>query len=81
MLSRRVAHDEPVLVAHDEPVLLELLADVLALDDEMTRGIDLADGGAALAIAILLNNDQPVGAAVAGWVVRVFPISRTGHGR
>ncbi|GHE12063.1 IS110 family transposase [Streptomyces alanosinicus] len=47
-------------VANDEPDLLELLADVLALGDEATWGIDLADGGAALAIAILLNHDQPV---------------------
>jgi hypothetical protein len=52
LLSRRVANDEPEL--------LELLADVLALGDEVTWGIDLADGRAALAIAILLNHDQPV---------------------
>ncbi|WP_406395100.1 IS110 family transposase [Streptomyces sp. NBC_00882] len=52
LLSRRVANDEPEL--------LQLLADVLALGDEVTWGIDLADGGAALAIAILLNYDQPV---------------------
>ncbi|MFC8511745.1 IS110 family transposase [Streptomyces sp. NPDC057257] len=37
-------------VANDEPELLELLA----------HGIDLADGGAALAVAILLNHDQPL---------------------
>ncbi|MFE5026631.1 IS110 family transposase [Streptomyces sp. NPDC056656] len=52
LLSRRVANDEPEL--------LELLTDVLALGDEVTWGIDLADGGAALAIGILLNHDQPV---------------------
>ncbi|MFJ3176780.1 IS110 family transposase [Streptomyces roseus] len=52
LLSRRVANDEPEL--------LELLTDVLALGDAVTWGIDLADGGAALAIAILLNHDQPV---------------------
>ncbi|MEU2718071.1 IS110 family transposase [Streptomyces sp. NPDC007205] len=52
LLSRRVTNDEPEL--------LELLADVLALGDEVTWGIDLADGGAALAIAILLNHNQPV---------------------
>ncbi|MFD5892239.1 IS110 family transposase [Streptomyces sp. NPDC060334] len=52
LLSRRVANDEPEL--------LELLADVLTLGDEVTWGIDLADGGAALAITILLNHDQPV---------------------
>lgn len=52
LLSRRVANDEPEL--------LELLIDVLALGDEVIWGIDLADGGAALAITILLNHDQPV---------------------
>ncbi|MET7696909.1 IS110 family transposase [Streptomyces sp. NPDC005485] len=52
LLSRRVANDEPEF--------LELLAAVLALGDEVTWGIDLADGGAALAIAILLNHDQTV---------------------
>lgn len=52
LLSRRVANDEPEL--------LQLLTDVLALGNEVTWGIDLADGGAALAIAILLNHDQPV---------------------
>ncbi|MGP4053150.1 IS110 family transposase [Streptomyces sp. 2A115] len=52
LLSRRVANDEPEL--------LQLLADVLDLGDEVTWRIDLADGGAALAIAILLNHDQPV---------------------
>ncbi|MES4886362.1 IS110 family transposase [Streptomyces sp. NPDC000349] len=52
LLSRRVANDEPEL--------LELLADVLALGDDVTWGIDLADGGAALAISILTNHAQPV---------------------
>ena len=40
----------PRSVANDEPELLELLADVLALGDEVTWGIDLADGRVALAI-------------------------------
>ncbi|GHH63295.1 transposase [Streptomyces umbrinus] len=52
LLSRRVANDEPTL--------LELLADVLALGDEVAWGIDQADSGAALTIALLLNHDQPV---------------------
>ncbi|SEC36779.1 Transposase IS116/IS110/IS902 family protein [Streptomyces sp. 3213] len=52
LLSRRVANDEPEL--------LQLLADVLALGDEVTWGIDQADGGAALVITILLNHVQPV---------------------
>ncbi|MHB9847669.1 IS110 family transposase [Streptomyces krungchingensis] len=52
LLSRRVANDEPEL--------LELLTDVLALGETVTWGIDLADGGAALASTILLNHDQSV---------------------
>jgi transposase len=52
LLSRRVANDEPEL--------LELLTDVLSLGDEVTWGIDLADGGAALAITILFNHGQQV---------------------
>ncbi|MEU9118238.1 IS110 family transposase [Streptomyces sp. NPDC048483] len=50
LLSRRVANDEAEL--------LKLLADVLALGDEVTWGIDLADGGAALLIDLLLNHGQ-----------------------
>ncbi|WP_406358553.1 IS110 family transposase [Streptomyces sp. NBC_00658] len=52
LLSRRVANDEPEI--------LELLATVLTLGDDVTWGIDLADGGAALAITILLNHGQPL---------------------
>ncbi len=52
LLSRRVANDEPEL--------LELLDDVMALGDEVTWGIDLVDGGAALVIALLLNHGQPL---------------------
>ncbi|WP_405189645.1 IS110 family transposase [Streptomyces anulatus] len=52
LLSRRVANDEPDL--------LELLTDVLALGETVAWGIDLADGGAALAIAVLVNHAQPV---------------------
>ncbi|MFE7035389.1 IS110 family transposase [Streptomyces sp. NPDC057621] len=52
LLSRRIANDEPEL--------LELLTAVLALGDDAIWGIDLADGGAALAITILLDHDQPV---------------------
>ncbi|MER5604167.1 IS110 family transposase, partial [Streptomyces sp. NPDC002265] len=52
LLSRRVANDEPEI--------LELLTNVLALGDEVTWGIDLADGGAALAITILFNHGRPV---------------------
>ena len=71
LLSRRVVNDEPEF--------LELLADVLALGDEVTWGIDLADGGAALAIAILLNHGQRVhyisGRAVLAELFRI----RLGH--
>ncbi|MEV6293805.1 IS110 family transposase [Streptomyces sp. NPDC051896] len=50
LLSRRVANDETEL--------LKLLADVLAVGEEVTWGIDLADGGAALLIDLLLNHGQ-----------------------
>lgn len=52
LLSRRVANDEADLV--------QLLADVLALGHEVTWAVDLADGGAALAITLLLDHDQHV---------------------
>lgn len=50
LLSRRVANDEPDLLA--------LLTDVLALDGEVTWAVDLADGGAALLITLLLAHGQ-----------------------
>ncbi|WP_331755895.1 IS110 family transposase [Streptomyces sp. NBC_01643] len=50
LLSRRVANDEPDL--------LQLLGDVLALADEATWAVDMADGGAALLIALLVNHGQ-----------------------
>ncbi|MEE4420524.1 IS110 family transposase [Streptomyces bugieae] len=50
LLSRRVANDESEL--------LQLLAAVLALGDEVIWGIDLADGGAALVIDLLLSHRQ-----------------------
>ncbi|WBB53834.1 IS110 family transposase [Verrucosispora sp. WMMD573] len=50
LLSRRVANEEGEL--------LTLLADVLALSDEVTWAVDVADGGAALLIALLINHDQ-----------------------
>ncbi|MDX6331260.1 MAG: hypothetical protein QOI83_3643, partial [Streptomycetaceae bacterium] len=42
-------------MANDEPDLLQLLADVLALADEVTWAVDIADG-AALLIALLVNH-------------------------
>lgn len=38
--------------------MLKLLADVLDLGDEAVWGIDLADGGTALVISLLLNHGQ-----------------------
>ncbi|MET8276857.1 IS110 family transposase [Streptomyces sp. NPDC005096] len=52
LLSRRVLNDESEL--------LQLLADVLALSEDVTWAVDLADGGAALLIAVLLTHDQPL---------------------
>lgn len=50
LLSRRVANEESELLA--------LLAEVLALSDEATWAVDVADGGAALLIALLINHEQ-----------------------
>ncbi len=50
LLSRRVANDESEL--------LKLLGEVLALGEVTAWGIDLADGGAGLVIAVLLNHGQ-----------------------
>ncbi|MEY9950562.1 IS110 family transposase [Kitasatospora sp. GAS1066B] len=50
LLSRKVLNDEPELLA--------LLADVLALDDDVAWAVDVADGMAALWINILLNHGQ-----------------------
>ncbi|MCX4752439.1 IS110 family transposase [Kitasatospora purpeofusca] len=52
LLSRRVANDEPEL--------LQLLGDVLALGEEVTWAVDMADGGAALLITLLVDHDQPL---------------------
>ncbi|RKN59982.1 IS110 family transposase [Streptomyces klenkii] len=50
LLSRRVLNDEPEL--------LELLADVLAIDEDAVRAVDVADGMATLLINVLLNHGQ-----------------------
>ena len=50
LLSRRVANDEPEL--------LQLLGDVLALGEDVTWAVDMADGGAALLITLLVSHDQ-----------------------
>ncbi len=50
LLSRRVPNDEPELLA--------LLADVLALGQDVAWAVDVADGMAALWINVLLNHGQ-----------------------
>ena len=50
LLSRRVLNDEPEL--------LVLLADVLAIDEDVVWAVDVADGMAALWINLLLNHGQ-----------------------
>lgn len=50
LLSRRVENDEPEL--------LEMLAQVRDLGEALTWAIDLADGPAALVIAVLLGAGQ-----------------------
>ncbi|WAL72525.1 IS110 family transposase [Kitasatospora sp. YST-16] len=50
LLSRRVLNDEPEL--------LDLLADVLALDEDVLWAVDVADGMAALLVNVLLNHGQ-----------------------
>ena len=50
LLSRRAANEETEL--------LQLLGDVLDLGEVTAWGIDLADGGAGLVIAVLLNHGQ-----------------------
>ncbi|MFE2186272.1 IS110 family transposase [Streptomyces sp. NPDC059455] len=50
LLSRRVLNDEPELLA--------LLADVLALGQDVAWAVDVADGMAALWINVLLNHGQ-----------------------
>ncbi|MFD7541996.1 IS110 family transposase [Streptomyces sp. NPDC059819] len=50
LLSRRVLNDEPELLA--------LLADVLALDEDVLWAVDVADGMATLWLNVLLNHGQ-----------------------
>jgi transposase len=50
LLSRRVLNDEPEL--------LDLLADVLAIDEDAVWAVDVADGMATLLINVLLNHGQ-----------------------
>lgn len=50
LLSRRVLNDEPEL--------LTLLADVLAIDEDVVWAVDVTEGMAALLISVLLNHGQ-----------------------
>ncbi|MFD9421036.1 IS110 family transposase [Streptomyces goshikiensis] len=52
LLSRRVQNDETEL--------LELIADVLAISNEVLWAVDLNHGGAALLIGLLVSHGQPV---------------------
>ena len=50
LLSRRVLNDEPGLLA--------LLADVLALSEDVVWAVDVADGMSALWVAVLFDHGQ-----------------------
>ncbi|MEU6284430.1 IS110 family transposase [Streptomyces sp. NPDC047028] len=50
LLSRRVLNDEPELLA--------LLADVLAIDENVVWAVDVTEGMATLLISVLLNHGQ-----------------------
>ncbi|MGW6791577.1 IS110 family transposase [Streptomyces chartreusis] len=72
LLSRRVANDEPEL--------LELLADVLALGEDVTWAVDVADGGAALLIALLVNHNQQL-LYISGLAVNRASVGYRGTGK
>jgi Transposase len=72
LLSRRVANDGPEL--------LRLLADVMAMGEEVTWAIDLPDGGAALVIALLVGHDQQL-LYIPGRVVNRASSSYRGEGK
>ncbi|MET7453622.1 IS110 family transposase, partial [Streptomyces sp. NPDC005574] len=50
LLSRRVLNDEPELLA--------LLADVLAINEDVVWAVDVTEGMATLLISVLLNHGQ-----------------------
>lgn len=52
LLSRRVLNNETQLV--------ELIADVLALSEDVLWAVDINRGGGALVIGLLLDHDQPM---------------------
>ncbi|MBQ1121874.1 IS110 family transposase [Streptomyces sp. B15] len=72
LLSRRVLNDEAAL--------LELLADVLALDEDVLWAVDLNHGGATLLIGLLLSHDQPM-VYITGLTVHRASASYRGEGK
>ncbi len=67
-------------VANDEQALLQLIADVTDLADAVTWAIDLAHGGGALLIALLVNHGQHV-VYVPGRVVHAASAMYRGDGK
>lgn len=47
-------------VLNDETVLLDLIADVLAISEDILWAVDINHGGAALLIGLLLDHGQPM---------------------
>jgi transposase len=72
LLSRRVLNDEPELLA--------LLADVLALDEDVLWAVDVADGMATLLVNVLLNHGQQL-VYISGLAVNRASASYRGMGK
>lgn len=72
LLSRRVLNDETVL--------LELIADVLALSEDVLWAVDINHGGAALLIGLLLDHGQPM-AYLTGLAVHQASAGYRGQGK
>lgn len=72
LLSRRVLNGETVL--------LELIADVLALSEDVLWAVDINHGGAALLIGLLLDHGQPM-AYLTGLAVHQASAGYRGQGK
>jgi hypothetical protein len=72
LLSRRVFNDEPAL--------LELIADVLALSEDILWAVDINHGGAALLIGLLLSHQQPM-VYITGLAVHQASTAYRGQGK
>ncbi len=72
LLSRRVLNDETAL--------MELIADVLAVDDDVLWAVDLNHGGAALLIGLLLGHGQSM-VYITGLTVHRASASYRGEGK